>query len=196
MGARRHFYEFNLPHAVSWRTLWHSMIRQNFWEMDYTAQGIQFHWVGCLPLGLLTALLVGVLAGRQPAAIGREVSLIYGMMLIWWGIGAAKLRPLPRLWAAQLLSRGRHAARYVFSGAMALLTACGLMTATHFVYQGMLGFVNPFLDALAAWGAVLWGQAVGCGTLRAPSRSVWQLGLALVIVAALGIISLIGAIGR
>ena len=192
MGARKHFYDFSQPHGVSWKDVWHSMIRQNFWEMDYTAQGIQFHWVGCLPLGLLTAMSVWALARRQPAAIGREVSLIYGIMLLWWGIGAAKLRPLPRLWVSQLLSRGRHAARYVFSAAMALLTACGLMTAVHFVYQGLLGFTNPFLDALTAWGAVLWWQAVGCGALRTPSRSGWQLGLALVIVAALGIISLTG----
>jgi len=130
--------------------------------------------------------------GRRTAAAGQMVSLVFGLMLLWWLAGIFLIRPLPKAWSAPQLSRGRHAARYVFSAAMAMLTACGTVTAVHFVYRSLLGYSHGLLDALTACGAVCGGQAAGCLTLRVPSRDQIHLRLALIVLGMLALISLVG----
>ena len=161
--------------------------------MDYTACAIRFHLIGRVPVSAVCAALALTRAGLdQPAAIGQLVSLTFWLLLVWWGVGIPLIRPTPRLWTAPPPGQARHAARYVFSGAMALLTACGTLTAAHFTYSGILGKSHPGLDALAACGAILWGQAVGCRALQVPSRTKGHLWLGAAVLLALAVISVIG----
>ena len=174
---------------------WHRMIFRGR-ERDYTAGAVWFHWIGCLPVGGLCALLAAAKGWHgRTNAVGQLVSLIFGLMLAWWLVGIVWIRPLPRAWLAPQPGRGRHAARYVFSAAAAMLTACGTITAVHFVYQSLLGYSHALLDALAAWGSVGWGQAAGCLTLRSPSRDNAHFVGALVVLGVLLLISLIGLWG-
>ncbi|MBQ2700527.1 MAG: hypothetical protein IJF65_05140 [Clostridia bacterium] len=188
---KKRVFHYSEAPVHQWAPAWHRMIFRGI-PRDYTASAVWFHLIGCAPVGLLCALLVGLKGwGNRTVAVGQMVSLVFGLMLVWWGVGILLIRPLPRLWTAPPLGRGRHAARYVFSAAMAMLTACGTVTAIHFVYQGLLGHTHGLLDALTAWGAVLGGQAAGCLTLRTSSRNQTHLTIGLIVLGVLALISLV-----
>lgn len=160
---------------------------------DYTAGAVWFHLLGCLPVGVGCGLLTWLRArGGEPAVIGQLVSLVFGMLMAWWLAGIALIRPLPRAWTAPPPGRARHAGRYVFGGAIAMLTACGALTAAHFGYVRLLGRSRAFLDALAVCGAVWWGQAAGCLALQTNSRDRRHLSIAWGILGVLTLISLVG----
>ncbi|MBQ8536404.1 MAG: hypothetical protein IJ461_03250 [Clostridia bacterium] len=189
---RKRAYNYSEAPAHHHRPGWHRLVFRGR-ARDYTAGAVCFHLLGCLPVGGVCALLTWLTARKgEPAAIGQMVSLVFGMLMAWWLAGIALIRPQPKAWAAPPPGRARHAARYVFSEAMAMLTACGAVTAAHFGYSGLLGYSHAFLDGLAVCGAIWWGQAVGCLTLQASSRDRYHLYIAFGILGALALISLIG----
>ena len=132
--------------------------------MDFTQAALTAGFRGRRTLSVLFVPLAVLCFRREGASDALTIRWIETELLLWWLSALALLPPTRPLWRHRKPGFMRHAAPVLSALAPALLIARAVLAVLLPMAAAQSGLWPPILRTLAAWGALLMGQAV-CLTL-------------------------------
>ena len=154
--------------------------------MDFTQAALTAGFRGRRTLSVLFGPLAVLCFRREGASDALTIRWIETELLLWWLSALALLPPTRPLWRHRKPGFMRHAAPVLSALAPALLIARAVLAVLLPMAAAQSGLWSPILRALAAWGALLMGQAVCLALLPClrPTRLQTVVSIAVILALA------------